>query len=691
MTKTLLLSFLFLSSILFGQTFTGTGGVITENQQLINFPLTVSGLSQNTLGASFGVTQVCLNITHTYDSDLNVWLVSPSGVSVNLFSGIGGSGNNFTNTCLNQSAANSINTGTPPFNATYKPQENLGELNNGANGNGVWRLRIQDTYPQDQGTLLNWSITFGPNAATPFVFTSSNLPIVLINTNNQTIVDEPSIVANMKIIYNGVGATNYVTDTTYDYNGGINIEIRGNYSQSLPQKPYKIETIDAALVDANVSLLGMPAESDWALLANYNDKVFMRNQLAYSLFSDMGHYAGRTKHCEVLINGHYQGIYILSETIKRDSNRVDIAKLTPDENTGLNITGGYIIKNDYWNSSTGWQLANSPVDHPGLVVGLAYHYPKADNISVQQKSYIANFITDFETALYSPNYANEIIGYKKFIDEPSFIDYFIINELSRNNDGFKKSSYFYKDKDSNTAISKLNAGPVWDFDWAWKNINECSFLSVTDGSGWAHWVNDCDPDVTSPGWYIRLLQDVNFQNDLRCRWESLRLTTLSLASLNAYIDETALYLNQAQSRHFNKWGNLGISTGAPEVDADPNTFTGQVTKFKNWIATRIAWLDQNIPGTATNCALNTPKNDVASLLIYQNPANSFTTVSTSNQENIRFLKIVDATGKVVFESYNSTSTKDFQVSTASLSNGIYILKIETESKAVITKKLIVLH
>jgi len=691
MKKTILLVALLFSTISFGQTFSANGGTITDNQQFIDFPVTVTGLAQNTLNASLGVTQICLNINHTYDSDLNVWLVSPTGAIVNLFSGIGGGGDNFINTCLNQSAANSINTASPPFNGTFKPQESMGEVNNGANGNGVWKLRIQDTYPQDEGTLLNWSITFGANAATPFVFTSSNLPIVLINTNSQTIVDEPSIVANMKIIYNGIGITNYVTDTSYDYNGNINIEIRGNYSQILPQKPYKIETLNPALEDTNVSLLGMPAESDWALLANYNDKVFMRNQLAYNLFSQMGHYAGRTKHCEVLINGRYQGVFLLSETIKRDNNRVDISKLTPDENTGLDLTGGYIIKNDYWNTTTGWQLANSPIDHPGLVVGLAYHYPKSDNISTQQKSYIANFITEFETALYSSNFTNETTGYKKYIDEQSFIDYFIVNELSRNNDGFKKSCYFYKDKDSNTAVSKLNAGPVWDFDWAWKNINECSFLSVTDGSGWSHWVNDCNPDVSSPGWYIRLLQDVNFQNDLRCRWESLRASTLSLTALNTYIDQTAVYLNDAQSRHFTKWGNLGIPTGAPEVDADPTTFTGQITKFKNWISTRIAWLDQNIPGTATNCTLNTTTNEIVSLLIYPNPANSATTISTSNQEKIRFLQIFDATGKIVFENHNTAASSDFQVSTASFSNGIYIVKIETESETVVTKKLIVLH
>ena len=161
-----------------------------------------------------------------------------------------------------------------------------------------------DTYAfADSGSVLSWNITFGANAATPFIFTTSNLPIIVINTNGGTIVDEPSINATMGIVDNGVGNINSVTDTPNNYNGNILIEYRGNYSQSLPQKPYKIETIDATNTSLDVSLLGMPEEHDWVLIASYNDKVFMRNALAYDLFTQMGHYASRHKYCEVVING----------------------------------------------------------------------------------------------------------------------------------------------------------------------------------------------------------------------------------------------------------------------------------------------------------------------------------------------------------------------------------------------------
>lgn len=687
MKKIIVILIVLITHFNYSQTFNGSGGTIIDNQQNNDFPITINGLSQNSLNANFGVVQVCLNIEHTWDSDLNVSLVAPDGTSVNLFSGIGGDQDNFTNTCLLQSSTNSISNNSAPFSGTFKPQETIGNLNNNQNGNGIWKLRILDVFAQDQGTLLNWSITFGTNASTPFAFTSSNLPIVLITTSS-TILDEPAIIGTMKIIDNGVGAMNNITDSPNNYNGKVSIEIRGNYSQSLPQKPYKITTLNTDETENNVSLLGMPQEHDWALIANYNDKVFMRNQLAYKLFNEMGHYATRNKHCEVVVNGSYQGIFLLNETIKRDNNRVNIAKLDPTENTGIDLTGGYIIKNDYWNSSTGWQLNNSPIDHPGLIVGLAYQYPRPDLISPQQKTYIQTFIDDFETALYSPNYANATTGYKKYISETSFLDYFIINELSRNNDGFKKSSYFHKDKDSNTAMAKLKAGPVWDFDWAWKNINECSFLSVTDGSGWSYLVNDCGPDVNSPGWYVRLLQDPNFQNDLRCRWNSLRNSTLSIAYLNAYIDQTAAYLDQAQARHFEKWGNLGIPTGAPEVDADPDTFSGQIQRFKNWIATRIAWLDANIPGDSSTCSLNNNIDTSVNFSIQPNPANDYLNIKVSDSE-IKKVQLIDVSGKTILE-LNGKSN-EITIKLDIVSNGIYFCKIENDKNEIATKKIIVVH
>ncbi len=678
--------FLLSAGLAQSQTFYGTTGNISDDGAENLYTANASGL-QGTLSATSGLVRVCLNLHHTYDSDLNVSLVAPDGTTINLFSGIGGDGDNFLGTCLDESATYSINSAAAPFGGMFRPQETLGNVNNGQDGNGIWKLKILDTYPgADTGVVNSWSIEFGAGASTPFVFTSSNLPIVLINTGGAAIPDEPKIDATMKIIYNGEGAMNSVSDLA-NYEGNIGIELRGNYSQSLPQKPYNFETRDAALAEENVPLLGMPEEHDWCLIANYNDKSFLRNAFAYKLFSEMGHYATRNRFCEVVLNGSYQGIYLLCEKIKRDNNRVDIAKLEEIENTGLDLTGGYIIKNDYWDSGNSWQLSHHPIDHPQLDVRLVYEYPKPEIITDPQKTYIQSFINDFENALYGANYADPVNGYNKYIDTDSFIDYFIVNELARNNDGFKKSSFFNKDIDTAAGISKLKAGPVWDFDWAWKNIWGCSIFEATDGSGWAYLINDCGPDVNSPGWYVRLLQDVNFRNKLRCRWEFFRSNILSDAEIESYIDTQADYLDAAQARHFDKWGNLGVNTGAPEVDSDPATFAGQIAKFKNWIALRVAWLDANIPGTATGCDLAVNDNEFLPVGLYPNPANE--EIRIVNESGLAgYVSLFDITGKPVLKSESIANGTAMNVS--GLQAGFYIGKI-CVGNSVKMLKIAILH
>ena len=150
----------------------------------------------------------------------------------------------------------------------------------------------------------------------PFNFTSSNLPIVVINTNGQAIQDDPRIVCDMGIIDNGFGNINSINDPFNDYNGKISIEYRGSSSQSFPKKAYALETQDAIGNNNNVSILGMPVENDWILYAPYTDKSLMRNFLTFYLGRRMNNYSPRTVYCELVVNGDYRGVYVLMEKIK---------------------------------------------------------------------------------------------------------------------------------------------------------------------------------------------------------------------------------------------------------------------------------------------------------------------------------------------------------------------------------------
>ena len=447
---------------------------------------------------------------------------------------------------------------------------------------------------------------------------SSELPIVLINTDGQEIPFEGKIDASMEMKYNGPGTITYVTDPSNEYSGHIGVGIRGATSAGYPQRPYNIETRTDLGENNDAPLLGMPEENDWCLLSNYNDRSLVRNPLAFELSRRMGQWAPRTSLCEVLVDSSYKGIYVFSEKIKRDAGRLDIAKLTGDENTGDDLTGGYILEQNLWEAGNSFESNYSPIDHPGFDVHFIFEYPAPDTITVPQRTYIAAFVDSLETALYGADFADPVNGYRKYLDVPSFITYFLVNELSRNNDGFKKSVFFHKDKNSNGG--RLKAGPVWDFDWAWKDLYGCDIFDNTDGSGWAHHINDCPTDNYSTGWYVRMLQDSTFSNELRCSYDDYRTNILSTASLFAYIDSVGILVQNAQARHFQRWPTLGVSGPAPEVGAIAVTYSAELDTLKAWIAERLTWLDANIPGLCVNVSGNEPSLSEP-LSFFPNPGN----------------------------------------------------------------------
>jgi len=488
----------------------------------------------------------------------------------------------------------------------------------------------------------------------------------------------------MKIIYNGQGKVNTPTDAGNIYDGNIGVEIRGSYSASLPQKPYGIETRDAAGANRNVSILGMPEENDWILLANYNDKVFMRNALAYELFRRMGHYAPRTRMVEVIVNNEYLGIYVLAEKIKQDKGRVDIAKLKATDTSGDDITGGYIFKIDYYDQSNSWQSSYHPTDHPEKTVNYVYEDPSPADLLSVQKEYIRLAVNSFEFVLYGSDFKDTAKGYASWIDVNSFIDYFIVTELSRNVDGFKKSVYFYKDK--NTKGGKINAGPVWDFDWAWKNIWDCSTFSATDGSGWSYKINDCSNIwPNSNGWMVRLLQDSNFANALNKRYFDFRKSYLSSQYLNSFIDSVKNLVNDAQRRHYTKWPILSASVGAPEVDYQPSTFEGQITKFKNWIETRLIWLDRNMLGTPVTADFDILEA-ANSYRLFPNPATDI--VYLESQAEITSVNIVRLDGVSLFKN-GKVAANLIPIDVKNFTPGIYIVHFKTNGNRFFAEKLIV--
>ena len=383
---------------------------------------------------------------------------------------------------------------------------------------------------------------------------SSSLPIVIITTPNaEPIPDEPKITADMAIIDNGPGQMNDVDDPPNDYDGKIGIELRGSTSQDLyPKKQFALETRDELGENNNVSLLGLPKENDWILHAPYSDKTLIRNALAYKLAGQIMPYAPRYRFCEVIVNDEYQGVYLLLEKIKRDNDRVDISRLDPDENAGDALTGGYILKLDKWNGSDNDGFPSDYPPQPGAIQQtiFQYHYPKPEDISNPQKAYIQEFMHEFDDVMASDNFADSTTGYHQYIDALTFVDYMIVNEICKNVDAYRLSTYFYKDRDS--IDGRLKMGPVWDFNLGFGNVDFCMGPSPTE---WVlNYSNYCPADNwIIHFWWEKLRFEEGFRALARERYFSLREDLFSNQKIWACIDSLVNHLDDARERNFEQW------------------------------------------------------------------------------------------------------------------------------------------
>lgn len=424
---------------------------------------------------------------------------------------------------------------------------------------------------------------------------TSNLPIVIINTNGVIIPDEPKITANMGIIDNGYGNMNNQYDTPNDYDGYVGIEIRGQSSQMFPKKSYGFETRDEQGENLNVPLLGMPEENDWILYAPYTDKSMLRNFISFYMGSKLDSYCSRMAYCEVIINNEYIGVYILMEKIKRDKNRVDIAKLKPDEISGDDLTGGYIIKvdkidPDFVLGEDGWKSIPTPVYPDAMNITFQFYHPKAEDIVQQQRDYIQNYVTITENTLTSPNFSHPFFGYNKYLNAASFVDQMILCEIAKEVDNYRYSTFFYKEKNSDGG--KLFAGPAWDFNLGFSNVD--FWPPGTDYTGWRYSLVEPN-DWGIMFWWKRLMEDPYYRDLFNTRWHQLRQNELSNDKIENAIDSITNYIDEAQQRNYERWPILGEYVW-PNYNWEGNDYSDEVEFFESWLFNRIEWIDNNISG-----------------------------------------------------------------------------------------------
>ena len=520
--------------------------------------------------------------------------------------------------------------------------------------------------------ITSSSINYNPTPGwfiEPLIFSASNLPIVVINTdNNAPIPDEPKVDAEMGIIYNGEGNMNYLTDPFNEFFGDIGIELRGSSSQSFPKKPYGLETRGPDSSNYNASIFGWPADKDWALIAPYSDKSLSRNVLTYELGQQLGWYAPRTKLVEVMLNGEYIGVYVFTERIKQNPGRVNVERLDYADTTAATIDGGYIIKID---KTTGggivaWTSPFAQAAPASGPINYQLHDPTIDTIHPSQLQYIQNYITAFETALDGPNFDDPLLGYQPFINMASFIDFMIVNEISKNVDGYRISTFYHKQ--SAYQGGKLIAGPLWDFNLAWGNANYCAGGNT---NGWEIYFNDVcggGGSLNNPFHWNRMVQDPQFTHELNCRWQDLRQNKLHTDTLLARIDELAAYLADAADRNFNKWPVLGNYVWPNNYVG--NTYQEEIDYLKDWTSARMLWLDANMFGSCPD--LNLGENEL-NVQCFPNPATDQLSIIVIGLQSRMTLRLFDLSGKCILTHNILNENSTFDIS--SLAAGTYILEL----------------
>ncbi|WP_197530911.1 CotH kinase family protein [Bythopirellula polymerisocia] len=435
---------------------------------------------------------------------------------------------------------------------------------------------------------------------------TSDLPIIVLENLNGGIPDENFQDSTFSLydvdLVTGLSSLSNPADVT-----SLSAQHRrGKSTFGQPKLNLRIELRDNFGEDRSESLLGMPSESDWILYAPWTiDRTMVRHALIYDLSRQTGTWAPRTRYVDVysnydggdLTDNDYVGTYVLMEVIKRDDNRVDIAELTPTQNSAPDITGGYILQIDEaepndasWDSSRGYPKGNSQFVHVE---------PERIDMTQAQVDYIRDYVEDFEDALFGPNFTDPVLGYQAYLDVDAAIDFHLFNVFSGNPDAFRLSTYLTKDRGG-----KLAFGPLWDFDRAMGPDEDNRTADPTK------WMSD-EAYLWVTQYWNRLFQDANFEQRWVDRWQELRQTVFSNANLEATLQSHTDQLTQAQARNAARWGSGIAPNGGPLADPGLTGWEGEISHLENWLVQRANWIDTQMISAPTfgpepgNVAVNT--------------------------------------------------------------------------------------
>ena len=386
---------------------------------------------------------------------------------------------------------------------------------------------------------------FNPNEFT-------GLPILYVNTSGVAIDSKEDYVEGVSSI---VGGTNYPSFQDLE----MKIKGRGNSTWwqggIWGKKPYQIKFGD------KTEVLNMPKDKKWVLLAELSDKSLIRNKIAREIANiSRFDYVPQAEYSEVFINEQHVGTYLIGQKVEESKNRVNIGdtgyliEIDTDANGRIETDDVY-FRSSQWSSRYEDGVFN--IKEPSL------------EYDSEEFNLIKDHVNDFEEALFGNNFKDPDLGYRSFIDLPSFIDWFLVNEISKNQDARSYSSIYF----NYIPGEKIKMGPVWDFDLAFGNVD---YSNAENPEGF--WIKE-------NLWFKRMFEDPYFSDLVNTRFNYYEN---NLSSILSKVDEFENYLSKSQKKNFEIWDILSKDVWPIPVKYD--THHEYVEYLKNWIDTRMLWL-----------------------------------------------------------------------------------------------------
>lgn len=519
----------------------------------------------------------------------------------------------------------------------------------------------------------------------------TNLPIVFIDVDGKMILREERITAKIKIIDNGTGKTNYADlaahpDQMVDYEGYISLKYRGNSSfNSSDKKPYGFKTIAKPLEEGGkkvkVSLLGLGKDNDWVLLAPFSDKSMIRDVLTFELGRSYLDWVPSSRHVEVVVDGKYYGIYILTERPGKGKNRLNLHD--PGEDGG-DLTGDWRVEIDRDDEDHYYRSKYHPYGRYGTVDNTKYityqyddpEYEDFADLPAGTEKAIQKSIDDMEDCFAGANYKDPVNGYRKYIDVTSFIDYMLSTEFTFNVDGYRLSSHMYKYSETRAKNEGLDSRwkcTLWDFNIA---LGNADYYKGSRTDLWQYDMNSRETDnQLVPFWWKRLIDDPAYQTDLKARWAEYREGQYADNRINAKIDSLATLLTSggAMERNEAAWGMFGRYVW-------PNAYVGysfndEISYLKRWIKNRLTFMDKKLlPQEKTDIRPVTVASGYnADVVVEALPASSHADNAGDGADNTFYSAGLKASGGLPTDGVvNAPSGANFQLGDYAASNALVI-------------------